>query len=389
MGRKSRKRRSQSAGGPSPNERATAHAWQPLDSVEPEDGEVFDFNDLQSDAATTISNLMKLLKSRHDDGFVYKNVWPEVIRFDEIAAFTMLMVSLGAIDPQPFKLTQRKWMHPLANRIVAHGLTIHRLLTNPELQVLGGPAGQWIPDLASASTVFRALLDAYLNFFEVFVMPQTDDEFTFFYGSWMLRGLVFLKTVEIPQLTGEMTDDLERYLETVGLPSPSADPREAVEREIHHYKAVIERTEHFRSLLRSTNAREREVATKAVKGLRPRSAEQIAVQAGFDRRFFPALWKRYSGFTHSDGATTRHIHQINGPETTLMVDEILMATMAILARVAVHYFTEFDVPNRFCLFSRELAEFAVRCSFYLAEPPQDLYGDGQGPYQRNNEQAKV
>jgi len=192
---------------------------------------------------------------------------------------------------------------PLAGKVVCHAFSILYLFRGTRLDDIP-PAPIDFVDHASIHVLTRALLESVWAFHHVFVEPNTEDDFTFRYSSWMIAGLI--PRQHYPALTGSGRRQLD-------------DDRQAIE----SYRTALRGTRAFAELSKD---KQRE----ALNGKQWRPASFRATATAFlGKRFGATVYSWLSSYQHADGLSAIQIRDAKTHQDRRDMAESLLALVAV------------------------------------------------------------
>ena len=205
----------------------------------------------------------------------------------------------------------------LALKLFTHAATAHWLYIETKSTVPASTGGSAFVDFSSIAVITRAALETYLTFFEVFVAPQTDDEFEFKYCLWHLSGHVVREGLE-PQ-------------------DPSLE---------EDYQVAQEEIIVLRDRLKATTAYQNlkpGEQKNILRGWRKRDWEEVASSAGLGLQFTRRIYAHYSGFAHADGLTAGFLMSATTVEDQRFHAQIHLVTiMFLLSKFILDYAELFE-----------------------------------------------
>lgn len=213
----------------------------------------------------------------------------------------------------------------LAIKLFMHSASIYWLSQGTRAPVPTAlPSGTDFCDFPSVAVLTRAVLETYLNLFEVFFEPITDDEREFRYQIWLLSGFA-VREMHVP------TD-------------PSLAQRVArSQSDIQDIRSKLSATPRFQRSSEKTQRR-------LLKGKRPpRKWTVVAEAAGFGEKTIRMMYAYYSGYVHADGLSGAQIVSAPTQEEQLgFIDLHMQTTMMVLSKMIIDYSKKFPESKLAC-----------------------------------------
>lgn len=205
----------------------------------------------------------------------------------------------------------------LALKLFAHGASSYWLFQETVVPVPASNQGGRFIDFSSIAVIARAALETYLTFFEVFVRPDSDDEFEFQYCLWHLAGQVVLEDLE-------PSDD------------SLAENYRGAQEDIAELRSRLQATSVFANLSR----RQRD---RVLQGKRHRDWREIAVSAEIGLGFIRTIYSYYSGFVHSDALSASQLFSAQSTKDQIGHAELhLVTVMFALSKFILDYSKLFE-----------------------------------------------
>jgi hypothetical protein len=212
----------------------------------------------------------------------------------------------------------------LAAKLFFHAASIYWLGQGTHAPVpISVRGGAYFYDFASIAVLTRAVLETYLTLFEVFLEPETLDEFEFNHALWQLSGFV-VREGFVPS-DPSMTEWVVRS-----------------RREIEEMRSRLCSTKKY--LLLSARAKK-----AARRGRRSRDWSAVARAAGFGEETIQKMYAYYSGYVHSNGLAGAQIMQAaTREEQSRFIEGHMHLVMSILAKTVLGYEGKFREARRIC-----------------------------------------
>lgn len=213
----------------------------------------------------------------------------------------------------------------LAAKIFLHAATIQYLRNGSNITLKAYPDGSHVVDFASILVITRAILETYLNLFEIFFEPQNDDEFEYRYAVYQLRGL------KVPEITTQNNSNAN---------SQSVDFTLKIQQRNNHSETLrdrIQRTSHFKAL--DTNQQNQSLNGSIFP---KRNREEIAKQAGFGKKTFQKIYVYLSGYTHGDSLSILQIKDaLSDEQKGHFIELSIELIMVVLSHLIRNYAERF------------------------------------------------
>jgi hypothetical protein len=237
-------------------------------------------------------------------------------------AYEVAQVLRGTTPPNPWIADCQQ----LAAKLFFHAATIYCLRQNgtkcPVPTSMEG--GSFFYDHASVPIIARSALETYLEMFEVFFEPATDDERNFRHAHWLLSGLIVREGF---------------------LPGEPVPPNQVFrsQQEIEELRERIRNTQAFASL---SHSQQRQV----LRGRSTRHLAERARAAGFSEGYWSIVYPYLSAYAHADGLSGI---QIMGAETReeqiRFIDSSMhVAVMPSLSKMILSYADSFHESEAVC-----------------------------------------
>ena len=212
----------------------------------------------------------------------------------------------------------------LARKVWVHAVTINHLREGSNVTLTDFKDGAHIKDFASVMVVTRAMLETYLNLFNIFFESQDTDLFEYCHAVYQIKGFSIIET--------HIKREPNAYFDISELPKIEHQIRE-----IEDMRERVKKTQHYQKL--DKNQQE-----SSLKGsLCPkRSIEVVAESAGFKSSFFQKVYMNLSSYIHGDALSGAHIHDAKTDEERDAFMRLSMATaMMVLSRLILNYAEKF------------------------------------------------
>lgn len=253
------------------------------------------------------------------------NPFREIVnQFESLISFTYLVVASldGKIEKDPRKLAEDY----LVQKIILHASTVNHLRHGTPLNLSNHPSGMMVVDYASAIIITRAVMEIYLNLFEVFFEPQDDDVFQYRRAVYEIKGASALE--KSPKKTN----------------STSPNTFDLVDQKLQATRDAIMQTSIYKSLDKN-----QQKATLNGKLYPDRNFEQRAEAAGFGAKFAGYFYMQMSSFTHGDSLSGM---QFAATQTNVQAETRLgiyiSLIMMILASVIQNYSDKYPEAKAIC-----------------------------------------
>jgi len=213
----------------------------------------------------------------------------------------------------------------LAAKLFMHASSIYWLSQGTRAPVPRAlPTGTNFWDFPSVAVLTRAVLETYLNLYEVFFEPISEDEREFRYQIWLLSGFAV------------------REMHRPSDPAIASQVAQS-QSDIQEIRRKLSRTRKFKRL--SEKAQE-----SLLKGKRPhRDWTVVAKAAGFGEKSIRWMYAYYSGYAHADGLAGAQIIAANTRAQQIeFVDLHMRTTMMVLAKMILDYRAAFRESKRAC-----------------------------------------
>lgn len=204
----------------------------------------------------------------------------------------------------------------LANKMLDHALSLYALADGVDIGPMLGWDGSLVA-VASASSLARAAVEAYLRFYYLFIEPENDDESEFRYCVWRLAGLCIR--------------------ETVASEFPPQTPKEKAFRlnqqeEIRKLRERLKKTERYIGHSPGT-----QLKALGHKRWRFPLSIDLAKQAGIGQSYFRTVYTILSDYDHSGALAVQQMgaiwsveHRLDAVESTLSVVKAFLSKMLIV-----------------------------------------------------------
>jgi len=211
----------------------------------------------------------------------------------------------------------------LAGKLFMHAASIWWLAQGTRAPAPESVGGADFYDFPSVAVLTRVALETYLTLFEVFLEPETRDEFEFNHALWQLSGFV-LREGFVPS-------------------DPSLGEWAArSEGEIEEMRSRLSTTQKYASL----SSREKKAV---LRGKRRREWPAVARAAGFGEETIRRMYAYYSGYVHADGLAGAQIMQASTrQEQSRFIEGHMHLVMSILAKMILGYEAKFPEARRIC-----------------------------------------
>jgi len=179
-------------------------------------------------------------------------------------------------------------------------------------------------DFSSIAVLTRAVLETYLNLFEVFLEPASEDEREFRYQIWLLSGFA-TREMHVPS-------------------DPAMAPQVARSRaDLQEIRRRLSATSKFRKSSKKLQQR-------LLEGKKPpRDWTSVAKAAGFGEKTIRFMYAYYSGYAHADGLAGAQIVAANTRAEQEQFAELHMrTTMMVLSKMILEYRAHFSQSNEAC-----------------------------------------
>ena len=180
-------------------------------------------------------------------------------------------------------------------------------------------------DHTSIAVLTRTVLETYLNQYEVFFEPTSDDEREFRFHLWRLRGFLLVEnTVPV---------------------NPEMQPQyDAAKDQISQVKERIQNTEAFARLSRKD---QKEVLKK---GERKRNMETRLIAAGFSGKPLKKMYDYYCSHTHADGLSGLQVLNASGSkkDQISLTNTHMQVVIMVLAKTVLDYAHRFSEAKAVC-----------------------------------------
>ena len=213
----------------------------------------------------------------------------------------------------------------LATKLFMHAASIYTLSRGTRAPVPEALAtGTDFYDFPSVAVLTRAVLETYLNQFEVFFEAISDDEREYRYQIWLLSGFA-VREMHVP------TD-----------PSLATQVARS-QSDIQQIRAKLSATRRFRLSSKKTQER-------LLRGKRPhREWSVVAKSAGFGEKTIRMMYAYYSGYAHADGLSGAQIVSAPTREQQLgFIDLHMHTTMMVLSKMILDYAKAFPESKFAC-----------------------------------------
>ncbi len=228
----------------------------------------------------------------------------------------------GAALPDP------RWIdcERLSAKVFLHAATVKHLLRGTRIDVDESKPDGYATDLSSIIVITRAAIATYLNLFEVFFEPTTDDLFEYRHAVFQINGFKLRETY-IPYR-----------------------PDALVEKRLKENDEALE------------NMRERVRRTKAFSELKPgqqnsslsgviyprRSLIDIAVSAGFLKSLIEQEFAYFSAFIHGDALSVAQVGIATSTERRQLTFPAQILLMMVMSKLILHYYNAFEQARVIC-----------------------------------------
>ena len=169
--------------------------------------------------------------------------------------------------------------------------------------------------------------------FEVFIDPQTNDDFEYQHALWQLSGFIVRETYPSsePLIVSQVAD---------------------AQKENQSIKDRIRQTKKYQSL---KGWEQKDV----LKGIRRRDWTAIARQASFNETIIRKIYSYYSGYVHADGLSGAQIFIAQTKEEQLQFIETDMCTvMIVMSKMIIDYANKFQEAQIVCANNSETLHLA-------------------------------
>jgi hypothetical protein len=242
-----------------------------------------------------------------------------VIHYERLLNFAYEVID--SIKGKPVLDAKRLAMQHVAMKIFLHAATVSHLREGSNVTLRAFPEGAHVVDFPSAIVLTRAILETYLNLFEIFFEPQNDDEFEYRRAVYEIKGF---KALELA---------VQRN------PNPASATGEDVLKTQMSMKALQEVRDHIRQ-------------TKTYQGLAPKQQEatlegklypdrrlgERAIAAGFGKKFIEHTYMYMSSFTHGDALSVSQINSARTDDEKDLYFQVYMPLiMMVLSSIILNY----------------------------------------------------
>lgn len=207
-------------------------------------------------------------------------------------------------------------------KILHHALSI-RLLATQAIEIPYNNKTIRHYDFSSGIVITRALFETYKVFHEVFIQPKTDDETTFRYCLWHLRGLAVQEGFDAQTDFGKAQLD-------------------ASMRRITEMRETLKKTTTY------INLSEKE-QKNARRGKIPRSMRRSISHAGFSESSFSRMFDYSSSYVHSDGQCAIQIRSADTPQEQIrMFGYPILHAQIIISKLITTVSEKFEKAKAIC-----------------------------------------
>jgi hypothetical protein len=213
----------------------------------------------------------------------------------------------------------------LATKLYMHAASIYWLSQGTRAPVPRAlSTGTDFCDFPSIAVLTRAILETYLNLYEVFFEPVSEDEREFRYQIWLLSGFA--------------VREMHRPSDPVSASQVAQSRAENQE--------IRRKLSHTGKFKRSS----KKAQESLLKGKRPRrNWTVVAKAAGFGEKTIRLMYAYYSGYAHADGLAGAQIVAANTRAQQIEFTELHMrTTMMVLSKMILDYRGAFRESKRAC-----------------------------------------
>jgi len=213
----------------------------------------------------------------------------------------------------------------LAAKLFMHASSIYLLSQGTRTPVPQAiPTGTDFIDFPSVAVLTRAVIETYLNLFEVFFERAPSDEREFRYQMWRLSGFAV------------------RELHTPADPTMASQVAQS-QADLQDIRRKLSRTRRFKKSSAS-------LQQSLLKGRKPhRDWTAVAKAAGFGEKTIRLMYAYYSGYAHADGLSGAQIVSADTRAQQIEFVELHMrTTMMVLSKMILDYSGAFGESRRAC-----------------------------------------
>ena len=255
---------------------------------------------------------------------------PLVTHYERLLNFAHEVINSikGKPEPDARKLA----IEYLAGKIFLHAATVNYLRRGTNVALSAYSQDAHVIDFPSAVVITRAILETFLNLFEVFFEPVDDDEFEYRRAVYELNGfkaleLAVQRNPNPPSVTG---DDVMKTAMSIQV--------------LQKIRERIKQTKFYQTL----NPNQQKSTLEG--NLFPkRKIGDVAAAAGFGKTFIDHMYMYMSSYTHGDSLSaaqtaSAQTHQ----ETDIYFQTYISLIMMVIALLISNYSQKFSEAKAIC-----------------------------------------
>lgn len=213
----------------------------------------------------------------------------------------------------------------LSAKLFFHAATVcHLQETNTKVPVpYSLKNGSSFYDFPSVAVITRAIFETYLNLFEIFFEPTTEDEFEFNHALWQLSGFIIRENFASSDAT--LKEQIAKSQE-----------------EIQGMRSRLQKTEKYKLLKHSDQE-------KVLRGKGIRNWKSVAKAAGFGEKTIVRMYAYYSGYVHADGLSGAQIANAQtAPDQLTHIEAHMRFIIVVLSKMILDYAKKFSQAKAVC-----------------------------------------
>lgn len=255
----------------------------------------------------------------------------DVVRYyDQLLNFAYQVINSTKGKPEPD--TRKLAIEYLAIKIFLHAATVSYLRKGTNVRLSAYTQGAHVVDFPSAVVITRAILETFLNLFEVFFEPVDDDELEYRRAVYELNGfkaleLAVQRNPNPPSATGD--DVMKTAVSIQGL---------------QKIRERIEQTKVYQNL--DPNQQK---STLEGNLFPKRKIGDIAAAAGFGKTFIDHMYMYMSSYTHGDSLSAAQTASTQtDQEKDIYFQTYILLIMMVVALLISNYSQKFPEAKAIC-----------------------------------------